>query len=410
MKIMRLSRGVGPRLVAAALMMLSLTGARARAAVAMGSASTPDPLRVALDHFYNLEYDSADNELTEWLKQHPGDLRALNYLATTILQRELLRRELLEAQVYGKGGEAYEGGEHALSPELRQGLLGVLDKAERLADERLNKDPRDVEALYWAGVSHVTRALINLTLLKARLDALGEAKKARKLHAQVLSIDPNFIDAYLVLGMYDYIVGSLPWYMKVVASLIGYSGNRERGIAEVKRVSEQGNWAREDAKSYLGILYYREKRYAEALGVLRDMAHSYPRNYVVQQEIARVYKSQQNWKAAAEVYDGIVAKHDSGAPGYGEIPLAKILFQAGEVWGSQGSPEQALLRHERAGKLGDNNIYVFRSELAAADICVRMSRRAEALRKYQRVATAIPNTDEGKAARQALKRLGENAG
>ena len=376
----------------------------------MGSASTPDPLRVALDHFYNLEYDSADKEFTEWLKQHPGDLRALNYLAATILQRELLRRELLEAQVYGKGGEAYEGEKQALSPELRQEFFGVLEEAERLADERLNKDPRDVEALYWAGVSHVTRALINLTLLKARLDALGEAKKARKLHAQVLSIDPNFIDAYLVLGMYDYIVGSLPWYMKVVASLIGYSGNRERGIAEVKRVSEQGNRAREDAKSYLGILYYREKRYAEALTVLRNLADLYPRNYVVQQEIARVYKSQENWKAAAKVYDGIVAKHDSGAPGYGEIPLAKILFQAGEVWESQGSPEQALVRYERAGKLGDNNIYIFRSELAAADICVRLNRRAEALRKYQRVAAAIPNTGEGKAARQALKRLGENAG
>lgn len=410
MMIMRSSRGDAAKLVAVLVLLVFLTGARARAEAPMGSASTPDPLRVALDHFYNLEYDSADKEFTEWLKQHPGDLRALNYLAATILQRELLRRELLEAQVYGKGGEAYEGEKQALSPELRQEFFGVLEEAERLADERLNKDPREVEALYWAGVSHVTRALINLTLLKARLDALGEAKKARKLHAQVLSIDPNFIDAYLVLGMYDYIVGSLPWYMKVVASLIGYSGNRERGIAEVKRVSEQGNRAREDAKSYLGILYYREKRYAEALTVLRNLADLYPRNYVVQQEIARVYKSQENWKAAAKVYDGIVAKHDSGAPGYGEVPLAKILFQAGEVWESQGSPEQALVRYERAGKLGDNNIYIFRSELAAADICVRLNRRAEALRKYQRVAAAIPNTGEGKAARQALKRLGENAG
>jgi len=376
----------------------------------MGPASTPDPLRVALDHFYNLEYDSADKEFTEWLKEHPGDLRALNYLAAVILQRELLRRELLEAQVYGKGGEVYEGDKQTLSPELRRELLGVLEKAEGLADDRLSKNRRDVEALYWAGVSHVTRALVNLTLLKARMDALGEAKKARKLHAQVLSLDPNFTDAYLVLGMYDYIVGSLPWYMKVVASLVGYSGSKTRGIAEVERVSKQGNWAREDAKSYLGILYYREQRYPEALAVLRALAQSYPRNYVVQQEIARVHKAQENWKAAAEVYDGIVAKHDIGTPGYAEIPLAKILFQAGEVWGSQGSPEQALLRYERAGKLGDNNIYVFRAELAAADLCVRLNRRAEALRKYQRVAAAIPNTSEGKAARQALKRLGENAG
>jgi tetratricopeptide (TPR) repeat protein len=407
---MEAARVAGRTLVAAALVTLSLTGARARAAVPTRSASTPDPLRVALDHFYNLEYDSADREFSQRLKEDPADLRAQNYLAATVLQRELLRRELLDAQVYGKGGEVYEGDKQTLSPELRQELFPILDKAERLADERIAGNPRDVEALYWAGVSHVTRALIDLTLLKARLDALGEAKKARKLHAQVLSVDPNFIDAYLVLGMYDYIVGSLPWYMKVVASLIGYSGNKERGIEEVKRVSEQGHWAREDARSYLGILYYREQRYAEALAVLRSLAQSYPRNYVVLQEIARVHKAQGNWKPAAEVYDDMIAKHDGGAPGYDDIPLAKILFQAGEVWESEGSAEQALRRYERAGTLGDNNIYVFRAELAAADICVRLERRAEALRKYQRVAAAIPNTREGKAARQALKRLGENAG
>lgn len=410
MKTMGFMRVVGPRLMPAVVLLLFLTGVRARAEIPVRPASVPDPLRVALDHFYNLEYDSAEKEFSGWLNQHPNDLRALNYLAATILQRELLRRELLEAQVYGKGGEAYEGDKQTLSPELQQELYGPLDKAERLADERLNKNPRNVEALYWAGVNHVTRALTDLTLLKARLDALGEAKKARKLHAEVLRIDPSFIDAYLVMGMYDYIVGSLPWYLKVLASLIGHSGNKERGLAEVKRVSEQGDLAREDAKSYLAILYYREQRYAEGLETLRSLAKSYPRNYVVQQEIARVYKAQEDWKAAAEVYDGIVAKHESGAPGYAQIPLAKILFQAGEVWERAAKQDEALCRYEQAGKLGDNNIYVYRAELAAAGVCVQMNRRAEARRKYQRVASAIPDTGEGKAARQALKKLRENAG
>ncbi|MBI1983445.1 MAG: hypothetical protein HYS61_04530 [Acidobacteria bacterium] len=376
----------------------------------MKLASVPDPLRVALDHFYNLEYESAEKEFTGWLKRHPDDLRALNYLAATRLQQELLRRELLEAQVYGKGGEAYEGEKRELPPQLRQKLFGGLDRVDQLTDERLSRDPRNVEALYWAGVGHVTRALINLTLRRARMDALGEAKKARKLHAQVLSIDPQFVDAYLVMGMYDYLVGSLPWYLKVFASIAGHSGNKERGLAEVKRVSEQGNWAHEDAKSYLAILYYREKRYAQGLEILRGLARSYPRNYVVQQEIARVHKAREDWKASAEVYDAIVAQHDAGAAGYGDIPLAKILFQSGEVWERQGQREQALRRFGRAGELGENNIFVFRSELAAAEICVQLNRREEARRKYQRVAAAIPHTSEGKVARQALNKLGEKTG
>ncbi len=407
---MEAAKVAGRTLGATVLILLSLTGARARAEIPMRSASTPDPLRVALDHFYNLEYDLAEKEFSGHLKEHPEDLRAMNYLAAAILQRELLRREMLEAQVYGKGGEAFEDGKPVLSPALRRELFGVLDKAEQVAGERLGRNARDVEALYWSGVAHVTRALINLTLLRSRLDALSEAKKARKLHAEILSIDPSFVDAYLVLGMYDYIVGSLPWYMKVVASLVGYSGSRKRGIAEVERVSREGNWSREDARSYLGILYYREERYPEALAVLRSLAQSYPRNYVVDQEIARVFKAQKDWKAAAQTYDNLVAKHDRGAAGYGEIPLAKILFQAGESWQTQGNLEQSLLRYARAGELRDNNIYVFRAELAAAEICIRLNRRAEALRRYRHVAAAIPDTDEGKTARQTLKRLGENTG
>ncbi len=386
------------------------TGAHAGVAAPAVPASGPDPLRVALDHFYNLEYDSAKQGLEERLSHHPDDLRALNYLAAAILQRELLRQELLEAQVYGKGGEAFRGEKQALSPELQHELYGVLDKAEQLAEKRLENKPRDAEALYWQGVSHVTRALIDLTLIKDRLGALGEARKARKLHGQVLRIDPTFVDAYLVLGMYDYIVGSLPWYLKVLASLIGYLGNRERGIAEVKRVTEEGHWAKEDAKSYLAILYFREERYTEALAILRGLARSYPRNYVIEQQIARIYKGAEDWKSAALVYDSILARHSAGAPGYDAIPLAKILFQAGEAWQRQGNQDQALSHFEKAGRLDDNNIYVYRAELAAANLCVQMNRPQDALRKYQRVANAIPNTGEGKAARQALRRLGEKAG
>jgi tetratricopeptide (TPR) repeat protein len=367
--------------------------------------SASEPLEVALDHFRNLEYDAARKELEAWLGQHPTDLRALNYLATVVLQQEMFRRELLESQVYGPRGEAFRSAKVPLPAGFQQELFGILGKTETLADSRLKQNPRDEEALYWGGVVHVTRALFHLTLSKERLAALGEAKAARKLHAQLLSLNPNYVDALLVLGTYDYVVGSLPWYLKVLASLVGHRGDRVRGLAEIKRVTEEGHWAREDAKSFLVVIYFREKSYPEALAILEDLARSYPRNFLIPQEMARAYKAQGNWRAAAEAYDAILAKYAARAAGYSEIPRAKILYLCGQAHAQLGESAEALRRYEEAGKFQENDIYVFRAELAAAGLCLQRDRRADALRKYERVARGVPNTDEGKAAHQILKQL-----
>jgi tetratricopeptide (TPR) repeat protein len=398
------------------LVVLALAAAITLAAPAFGfcsvvpttPASDPDPVGVAINHYRNLEDEAARQQLEAWLADHPEDLRARNYLASVILQRELLRRELLESQVYGPHGEAFDGKKVPVSPAFQQELFAVLGKAESIAEERLRKNPRDEEALYWAGVSHVTRAIYQLTLAKANMAAIGEAKEARKYHSQLLSVDPNFVDAWLVVGTYDYMVGSLPWYLKIVASIVGYHGNRERGLAAIERVTREGHWARDEAQNFLAILYYREKRYPEARRLLEGLSRAFPRNYVFPQEIARTYKAQGDWASAARVYDEILAKYAVGQPGFKSIPAAKIYYQGGEAQTHIGENQAALERYDQAARLPDNDIYVYRAELAAAGLCLKSRRPDDARRKYERVAKAIPETDEGKLARQKLKQLEES--
>jgi tetratricopeptide (TPR) repeat protein len=384
------------------------TSALAARDVPLAQASAPDPLELALDHLRNLEYDAAQKEIESWLDEHPDDLRGLNYLGNVMLQREMFRRELLESQVYGPGGAAFRGEKVPLPAGFQPELFGILGKAEGLAESRLKQNPRDEEALFWGGVAHVTRAIFRLSLTREHLAALGEAKEARKLHARLLALNPGFVDALLVVGTYDYVVGSLPWYMKVLASLVGYRGDRTRGLEEIKRVTEQGHWAREEAKSFLAILYFREKRYAEALAILQGLSQSYPRNFLLPQEMARVYKAQGDWRAAATVYSAILARYAAHEPGYGGIPLAKILYQAGQARVQLGETEEALRLYDRAANLDENDFYVHRAELAAAGLCLQMNQRAEALRKYERVAKAVPNSEEGKTARRFVKQLQES--
>ncbi len=353
----------------------------------------------------NLEYGLARNQLEAWLSQHPRDLRALNYLASTYLQEEMFRQELLESRVYASGGEAFREDKPAVSAAFRQNLFDVLNKAESFALERLRENPRDEMALYWIGYTHVTRAIYHLTVAKSHRAALGDAKEARTYHAELLGLNPAFVDAMLVVGIYDYIVGSLPWYLKFVAAITGHHGDKQRGLASIERVTREGRLARDDARQFLAILYYREKRYPEALAILEDLSRAYPRNFVIPQEIARTYKAQGNWRLAAGTYDQILARHRSGQAGYRTIPLTKILFQAGQAHAELGEMDRALELYREAASGADDNIFVYRAELAAGGVYEQQNRFEDARRRYERVAKDVPATDEGKAARQYLKQL-----
>jgi tetratricopeptide (TPR) repeat protein len=373
------------------------------------AAESSDPCSVAEDQRNNLEYDAAQTTLQSWLATHPDDLRALNDLATVLLHREMFLRGVLASHIYGDMGEMFHGGKIPFSPHFQEDLLGVLDKAQAQAEKQLKANPNDAEALYWAGAAHSTRAIFCFTMMKSYIAALRESSEARKDHIQVLKLQPEFADAWLVVGINDYVLGCLPWYYKVVASLAGFHGNRTEGIAEVRRASVQGHWAREDAKLALAVLTRREKLYPETLRVLEGLAQSYPRNFLLLREIAGIHEIQGDLQAAARVYDTLVARREARQPGFTQMPAARILYEAGQIHARLGNSNTALARFEEAGKLPEDDLYVYRAELAAADLCARSNRRPEAIRMYERVAAGLPDSEEGKTARRALKKIGETA-
>ena len=368
-------------------------------------AEPSDPVAIGIDHLRNLEYEQAIQQLQSWLETHPEDLRAHNYLGISILYQEMFHRGVLESRVYGHGGEVFKASKVAVTPEFQQQLLAVLTKAQSIADLRVKSDPRDKEALYWGGVTHGTHATYHFALRKEYMPAMHEATDALKLHRNLLELDPDYVDAYLVVGMNNYVVGSLPWYIKVIASLTGRHGDRAEGIKQVKRVTEEGNYAREDARLMLAVLYEREKMYRQALEVYEEMASAHPRNYLLPWEVAALHGSLNEWSQAAEVYDSVLQRHRNGRAGYQLIPMARILYASGEAHQRSDRTEEALARYSEAGALTDGAPYTYLAELRAGDILVRLRRKEEARTHYTRVAEATPASEEGKAARQALKQI-----
>jgi tetratricopeptide (TPR) repeat protein len=367
--------------------------------------SEQDLANPAIEHLRNLEYDAAKEQLRGCVNTHPSDLRAWNYLAIATLYDEMFERGVLESGVYGEGGEIFKPSKVAVTPSFQQELFSILDKSQQLAEERLKSDPKDKDAMYWAGVSHGTRATYHFALRKEYLSALHEATAAYNYHSDLLKLDADYVDSYLVVGMNNYVVGSLPWYFKVFASLTGRHGDRAEGIRQIKRVTEQGNYAREDAKLMLAVLYQREKMYAPALALYQEMAHSYPRNYLLQYEGSSLMGMMNDWKSAAQTYDSILSKHRSGDSGYENIPIAKVLYKSGQAYERLQQDEPALNRYLEAAALPGTDRYIYLSAFATANVHMRQQHPHAACAHYRRVADGMPDTEEGKASRRTLRKL-----
>ena len=367
-----------------------------------GASLDADPVEVAIDHTRNLEYIEARQQLETWLTTHPGDLRALNYLASTLLQEQIFEREMADGRLEDGG---LRKGNPPVSEEFKRHLFSVLDRAEAAGNERLRQNPDDQDALYWMGINYMVRAVYELGFAKSNTGALKDAKQARNYHLQLQKLNPGYVDAMLLPGMYDYIAGSIPWYMKILTAIIGIHGDKQRGLAAMERVARKGKWSKVEAQEFLAIFYYREKRYGEAIALMEQLSREYPRNFVLLQHIARAYKAQEQWRKAAETYELMVSRHRSGKPGYQKVPLAKTLYQAGEAYARAGDLKRAEQLYSEAEKCRDDNIFVYRAALAAGSIDQQKNRLEDARRRFQRVADAVPTTNEGKAARELLRKL-----
>src|SRR5438045_3561284 len=80
----------------------------------------------------------------------------------------------------------------------------------------------------------------------------------------VLSLDPRRKDAGLFVGTYRYIVATLALPLRMMAYVVGFGGNREKGLHLIEDAANYSGENQTDARFALILLYNREKRYADA--------------------------------------------------------------------------------------------------------------------------------------------------
>jgi tetratricopeptide (TPR) repeat protein len=356
------------------------------------------------EHFYNLEYDEALREFQQQVEREPDNPDAHNHVAQTVLYREMFLAGALESELVS-GSNPFLRRERLSASTVSAKLFeDSIEKAIAIASERRDNDPEDIRALYSLGVSHGLRANYNFLVRKAWMDSLKEATAARKLHNNVVELDPSFVDARLLQGVHDYVVGSLPWHYKFLGFLTGFRGDKKEGIETLELVAAKGRMNHYDAKVLLAAIYRRERRPLEALPLLKTLIARFPRNYLFRLENVQMYSDAGEKDEALMELEEIEDLKRQNAPGFRSLPLEKVFYYRGNLlfWyrDFDAAIEQLRRVTPKVARLDLQTAVM--AWLRLGQTLDLKGQRKEAVEAYRQAISVAPESEAAKEAREHL--------
>ena len=273
-----------------------------------------ETLRIAgSEALFNLDYETARKSFKEMALAFPNYPAGPQFLADSLWIETLYQTRRLQSSLYGGDDTFYSTSDDKVDPAVVEKFRDLTRQARQLAEARLKLYPRDVEALYFLGAIEGLKASFEEAVERRHFAALKDGSDAVDRHREVIKLDPTYHDAEITIGLYDFTVGSLPLPVKLIAGVAGFRGSKKRGLATLERVTREGSWVRDEARTLLIVLYTREKRFAEAAAYAKELAAKYPRNYLYRLEAADALVSQAALERAANKSTTTAAENEAFA-------------------------------------------------------------------------------------------------
>jgi tetratricopeptide (TPR) repeat protein len=383
------------------------TSARSAGAPRPSAASTPlgeqhdAQIDAAFEHFYNMDYDRSIQEFEKILERHPNDPSATNHLLTAVLLRELYRMGAMNTGEYAN--DSFIGQAHRpADPKAKERIKELVERAESLEEGQLKASPTDVNALYSRGVTRAQFSLYTALVERAWFSALRNAVGARRDHERVLELDPHYVDAKLVVGAHNYVMGSLPWSVKAAVAMVGLSGSKEKGFDYLKEVANSSGENNVDAKVVLSLFLRREHRFDEARAQMHDLAERYPRNYLFPLEEANLLRAGGHVQEAAAAYRKVWMNGRAGK--FGSLHYEITAWSLGELLRGQKDYAAAAAAYELVGESQNPDPETLqKANLAAGEMYDLLQKRDLAMKKYQRVLAENASSPPAEEARKHIR-------
>lgn len=263
-------------------------------------AATPlSDLDLVFDRMYRHDFATALATVDEHIRLHPTDPLGYSVRGSVHLFGELDRLSILESEFFSDDKRITDKKKPKPDLAIRDSLLQSIGKARELALKELQTKPQDRNALFAlcvaAGVQTDYLALIE----KRQLVSLNHAKESQSWAVKLLNIDPSYHDAYLTAGVSEYLLGSMPFFVRWFVKFEQAEGSKTQAVTNLKKVAESGRYLRPFAKVLLAVIHLREKQPLEAEKQLSELAREFPENRLFRKELDKLTAKRSRGSAAA---------------------------------------------------------------------------------------------------------------
>ena len=238
---------------------------------------------------YNLQFAAAHTAFTIWSQAHPEDPMGAVSHAAAYLFAELDRLHLLESEFFVDDArflhQEYLEPDLASAQAFHQALATALAQTERI----LARQPQDRNALVARIFALGLRADYKALLKRQYLASLKDMQASRRTAEQLLARQPECYDAYLAIGVENYLLSLKPVLLRWVLRLGGAQTNRQAGIAALQRTATQGHYLQPYARLLLAVAALRDGDRVHARALLAALAVEFPHNQLYTAELARLY-------------------------------------------------------------------------------------------------------------------------
>lgn len=282
MRINQRIRGLG-------LLMAAVVALGAISAASASSAMIYSPaLDRGYQQMYDLNFALAHQTFREFQHAQPDDPMGYVSNAAAYLFSEFDRLHILESDLFTDDTRFEHRSKSSPDPAVKAQFESELAKSDAAAGKILARNPDDANALFAQVLADGLRADYTALIEKRNLASLAYMKSGRILAEKLLTIDPNCYDAYLAVGVENYLLGVSSAPVRWLLRMSGSQTDKEAGIQRLKLTAEKGHYLAPFARLLLAVAALRDKDRQTARVLLAGLAKEFPNNQLYVSELARI--------------------------------------------------------------------------------------------------------------------------
>ncbi len=234
----------------------------------------------AFDAAYNLNYDQALVLAKRAVQVDPNSAAAHRVVADVIWLKLIFLRGAVSVDYYAGTTTKSQAMLPKTPPDLAAEFTSELNASIAICEAELKKNKKDAAAEFDLGAAYGLQASYMASVEGKLSGALGPARHAYEAHDTVLELAPTKVEANLIVGTYRYLESTFALPVLLMAYIVGFGGGKERGISMIELAAAHGD-AQTDADFALILIYNAEKRFADALRVIRLLEPRFPNNRIL---------------------------------------------------------------------------------------------------------------------------------